>query len=99
MILPINGHYRLAADEHSWAIQRPRTRKVNGESVTEWQSVKWYGSIRQALNALGELMVRTSDVETLADALAEVVNVTTTLSRTFSTSVHLISVPKREEAT
>ena len=98
MILPINGHYRLASDEHGWSIQRPRTRKVDGRPVTEWQSLKWYGSIKQAVNALGELMVRTSEADTLAEALAEVENVTATLTRALSTEFRAIGVEDRRGA-
>lgn len=98
MILPINDHYRLAADEHAWALQRSRARRMNGETVTVWESFKWYGSIQQAVNALGELMVRTSEAQTVADALAEVQNVTTTLTRALSPAFRVVQIVDREEA-
>ena len=79
MILPINDKYRIAGDEHCWAIQQPRVRKRRGEVVTEWESVRWYPSIETCAQSLCHLMVRTSDAHTLADALSESENAVATL--------------------
>ena len=81
MIIPINDRYRIASDPRQWMIQEPRTR--NGE--TEWESRYYFGTLESAVKELREVMVRTSDGETLVDDLADIEKVTTTLSRTLTT--------------
>ena len=68
MIIPINDRYRIASDPRQWMIQEPRTR--NGE--TEWESRYYFGTLESAVKELRELMVRTSDGETLVDDLAAI---------------------------
>ncbi len=81
MILPINNQYRIAADKHSRAIQKliPRKDRKTGKPTTEWKSILWYRSIEQTVNGLSRLMLRTSDVQTLVDALSEVDHIAATL--------------------
>ena len=98
MILPVNEQYRIKGDQHSWAIERVRKRKKNGKVVHEWQSFQWYTSFEQAVNGLGELMVRTSDAETLADALREVEKVYTTLSQALTPKFRVIRAVDRDSA-
>ena len=61
MVIPINEHYQIASDSSQWMIQEARTR--NGETV--WQPKYYFGTIESAVKELRELMVRTSDGETL----------------------------------
>jgi len=75
MIIPVNDRYRIASDPRQWMIQEPRTR--NGEA--EWESRYYFGTLESAVRELRELMVRTSDGETLVDDLADIEKVTTTL--------------------
>ena len=77
MIIPINDRYRIASDPRQWMIQEPRTR--NGE--TEWESRYYFGTLESAVKELRELMVRTSDAQTLEDDLADIEKVTTSLSQ------------------
>ena len=77
MIIPINDRYRIASDPRQWMIQESRTR--NGEA--EWESRYYFGTLESAVKELRELMVRTSDGETLVDDLAAIEKVTTTLSQ------------------
>ena len=86
MVIPINEHYQIASDSRQWMIQESRMR--NGESV--WQPKFYFGTIESAVKELGELMVRTSDAETLVDALADVEKVTTTLSQALTPHSELI---------
>ena len=81
MILPIDEQYRIAADKHCWAIQELIKRKDRntGQPTREWKPIRWYGSIDQTVNGLAGLMLRTSDVETLKDAIAEVDRIAATL--------------------
>ena len=77
MIIPINDRYRIASDTRQWMIQEPRTRN----SETEWESRYYFGTLESAVKELREVMVRTSDGETLVDDLADIEKVTTTLSQ------------------
>ena len=86
MLISINERYRIASDSRQWMIQESRTR--NG--AIEWQSKYYFGAIESAVKELGELMVRTSDAQTLVDALADVEKVTTTLSQALTPHSELI---------
>ena len=77
MIIPINQQYRIATDPYQWIIQKKRTRC--GEE--EWRAETYHPTFESALQSLGELLVRQSNAETLADALVEVRNVATQLSQ------------------
>ena len=86
MLIPINDQYRIASDSRQWMIQKSRTR--NGETV--WQPKSYFGTIDSAVKELGELMVRTSDAQTLVDALADVEKANTTLSQALTPHSELI---------
>jgi hypothetical protein len=58
-VLPIDDRYRLTADEFAWRIER---RKGNS-----WRPIAWHPSIEGAVNDLGRRLVRTSQVQCLAD--------------------------------
>ena len=77
MIIPINNKYRIASDQYQWIVQSKRTRS----GLLEWEARHFYSTFRMALGSLGELMVRESKAETLAEALINVENITTMLSR------------------
>ena len=62
MIIPINDRYRITSDEYQWIIQKKRNRK----GKEDWQARLYYPTLKAALEGLGELMVRQSDVATLA---------------------------------
>ena len=91
MIIPINARYRIVSDEYQWIIQRKRTRK----GKEDWQARLYYPTLKAALEGLGDLMVRQSDVATLADALVEVENVTTTLSQALTPTIEGLEHPKK----
>ena len=88
MILPIDDEYRIKGDKHSWAIQKGRMKQ--GEIT--WESVSWFTSLESTVNHLGNLMVRTSDAQTLADALKEIEKVTTLLTHALSPKFKVIQV-------
>ena len=87
MIIPIDPQFRIKTDRYQCMIQETRMR--NGESV--WESTLYFGSIQSAIKELGELMVRTSDAQTLVDALADVERITTTLSQALTPQSEWIS--------
>ncbi len=80
LILPINDKFRLAANRFSWMIQQARKRK--GQIV--WVAINWFPSLEMAVNALGNLMVRTSDVKTVDEVLREAKKVTDTMVQALS---------------
>lgn len=63
MIIPVNEQYRIASDSLQWIVQKARTR--NGKK--DWESKFFYPTFESALRGIGELMVRRSDAQTLAD--------------------------------
>ena len=77
MLIQINDQFRIKSDSMQWMIQRRRTR--NGKQ--SWESKLFFPTLQGAINELGELMVRESQAQTLADALVAVENVTTVLSQ------------------
>jgi len=81
MIVPIDDEYRIKGDKYSWAIQKGRMKqgKIN------WESVSWFNSLESTVNHLGNLMVRTSDAQTLGDALIAVEEIATKLSQALTT--------------
>ncbi len=77
MIIPVNEQYRIATDPYQWMVEKARTR--NGKK--NWEPKLFYPTFESALKGLGELMVRRSEAQTLADAIADVEKVSTTLSQ------------------
>ena len=91
MIIPINKQYRITTDIYQWIIQKKRTRC--GEE--DWKAETYYPTFELALQSLGELMVRQSKAETLADALVDVRNIATTLSLALTPQLESISPYKK----
>ena len=87
MILPIDEQYRITADPYQWIVQRKRTRA----GQEDWQSQTYHSTFESAARELWELMVRTSDAQTLVDALADVERITTTLSQALTPQSEWIS--------
>jgi len=77
MIIPINQQYRITTDPYQWIIQTKRTKY----GKEEWRAETYHPTFESALQSLGELLVRQSTAETLADALVDLRNVTTQLSQ------------------
>lgn len=96
MVIPINERYRIISDSHQGIIQQARTR--NG--AADWESKFYFATFKAALMGLGELMVRRSKAQTLADAIDEVEKVTTTLSQALTVDheaiVEVISVEAQD---
>ncbi len=72
--LPINERFRLTADELCWRIEQ---RRKDGE----WRPIEYHTTLEAAVNSLSERLLRTSDVQCLADALAAVENISRTLTQ------------------
>ena len=83
MIIPINDLYRICSDEYQWIIQKKRNR----QGKKDWASRHYYPTFESAVRSLGELMVRQSKADTLADALVAVENVATMLSQALTPTI------------
>ena len=77
MMIPINDQLSIKSDSRQSMIERKRIRK----GKESWEARFYFGTLKACLKDLGELMVRESKANTLADALKDVENVTTTLSQ------------------
>lgn len=85
-VIPIDSDYQLAADSQSWMIQRRKRRKARhgGVITDEWEAFSWHPTLQGAVNALAEYQLRTSGVQTLADALVKVKHTNATLIKALS---------------
>lgn len=72
MILPINDKYRIMANKHAWVIQKYSESIKDGKISHNWASKGNYIKLEPCIQGLAQLMLRTSDAETLAEALKEV---------------------------
>ena len=93
MMIPINDQLRINSDSRQWMIARKRTRK----GKESWEARLYFGTLEACLKDIGELMVRTSEANTLADALKAVENVTTTLCQALTPQIRgVLEVGARE---
>ena len=86
MLIQINDLTRIKSDSMQWMIQRRRTR--NGKQ--SWESKLFFPTLQGAINEIGELMVRESQAQTLADALVAVENVTTVLCQALTSRLEAV---------
>ena len=94
MLIPINDQFRIKSDSMQWMIQTRRSR--NGKP--SWESKLFFPTLQGAVNEIGELMVRESQAQTLADALVAVENVTTVLSQALTSRLEwMLEVTNREK--
>jgi hypothetical protein len=82
-VIPIDENWRIVGYLHGWRIEQPRTRK----GKRDWKPFKWFTTFEGALQELGEIMVRTSGAQTLAEALEELKIVSTKLSQVLTLSI------------
>ena len=83
MMIPINDRLRITSDSRQWMIERKRLRK----GKESWEARLYFGTLEACLKDLGELMVRESKANTLADALDDVEKVTTTLCQALTPQI------------
>ena len=81
MRLQIDDDYQITSDRYQWVVQKRRTRTKDGRNISDWQAQSYYPTLRNALEQLGERMVRESNADTVADALEVIKAVTATLSQ------------------
>ena len=93
MLIQVNDQFRIKSDSVQWMIQKRRTR--NGKRT--WESRLFFPSLQGAVKELGELMVRESEAQTLADALVEVEKITTTLSQALTPQIEGLGLSERAD--
>ena len=71
MNIQINDDFALGADQYSWHILKRNKRKRNGKSVEEWEAVKWYTTLENAITGFADFKLRVSDAKTLVMVLKE----------------------------
>lgn len=83
MIIPIDEEWRIATDEYQWIVQRSQVAGDNSRNPgsIRWINQSFHGSLDSAIRSLGQRMLRTSNAETLAEALEVFKNVSDTLSQ------------------
>lgn len=92
MILPIDDKWRIKSDAFCWHIQRHEGKRKNrqtGEPEDLWVSKRYYQSLAQAANGLGELEIMTSDCTTLAEALNAVADITARLQQALTPHIEI----------
>ena len=92
MIIPINDKYRISANKERWVVEKygrctdPETKKL----VDYWSPITYHQSLQSAINSLAQLMIRTSDAETVAEALKVIDQVTATLCEALEPNYEVI---------
>ena len=79
MIIPIDDKYRIKSDTRCWMIQK--YRQETEKRRASWEPIKWFNTLEGTAQALVELKLRASDVETLGGALAEAKDATAAVCR------------------
>ncbi len=69
----------IVSDRYGYAIAKPITRKRNGEEVEELEQFAWFATLTGAANGLADYALRTSDAQTVAEALEEVKRISAAL--------------------
>ena len=93
--LQITDQYLISTDKYQYIVNVPRTRKGG----SGWEPESYHPTFEGALQNIGERLVRCSDAQTLADAIADVENVTTTLSQVLAPEFgEVLKVKKRGRA-
>jgi len=82
--IPVNDHWRIELDSHSWQISKARQRK----GAQRWQGVCWFPRLTQALHWLLERGIRGAD---LADT-QEIINAITSASQALTAAVERASI-------
>ncbi len=79
MNIPLNDGYRLSADKYQWIIQR-RREYLDDDGNEVWKSMNYHPSPEAAIKYHANTMIRTSEAETLTEALIQIDRVISELS-------------------
>ena len=81
--IQINDDYRLSSDKYQWIIQKKKMRKdkKTGEKYQDWEGISFHPTPTKAVQSISQMLIRTSEAETLTEALERVDSVVTTLTQ------------------
>ena len=92
MIIPIDEKWRIKTDAYQWIIQRykgiPKTGKF--KDTPQWESLRYYTTLANAVYGLAEYELMTSDCTTLAEALDAMRDVSERLSRALTPHIEIL---------
>ena len=80
MILPINETTRIKSDHYCWTVEQRKRRKKDGE-WSRWVAQLHYPALKQTLNGLVQLSVRTCEATSFDEAISYAKDTATLLSR------------------
>lgn len=83
MIIPLNKGYRLNSDKYQWMVQKqlfnengsPRQRR----GIDQWESLSFHSTPEKAINHHAGVLVRTTQTQTLSEALEAIESIATEL--------------------
>jgi len=94
MNIDLGNDYRLSADKYQWMIQKMHMAKNSktGELEEKWDSLSYHSTINQAINHHAGVLIRTSEAESVGEAMEAIESVvaglTQALSPVFDVNVH-----------
>ena len=71
MNIQVDDNYAIGADQYSWQILKRNRRKRHGRPVEEWEAIKWYTTLENAITGFADFKLRASDAKALADLFKE----------------------------
>ncbi len=83
MNIPLNDGYRLSADKYQWIVQKKR-KKLDKEGNIVWRPLSFHPTPEHAIKHHAHMLVRTSEAETLQEALNQIERVTSELTQALS---------------
>ena len=97
MQLPINHKYRITGDSKQWVLEQRMRRKrqcsasvqASADVYTDWKPVGYYVTLKDLVRSLSELQLRTSNANTLVEAMVEVNRIGTELVAALSPSFEI----------
>ena len=76
--MKLNDNYRIISDDMNVILQKSYTKK---DGVTEeWKSVKWYGSVKEALKGFTKLEVLSTGLDDLITVVAKLDEIETIIN-------------------
>ena len=89
MIIPIDETYRIKSDTTQWMLQRKSISK--GEEA--WTSFKYFNDPGMCIQSLIHLKIRLSNADTLAKALRDIDNISTSVLGALTPSFKVEMLP------
>ncbi len=79
MNILLNDGYRLSADKYQWMIQKKK-KNPDKDGNEVWESMSFHPTPEAAIKHHANLLVRTSEAETLQEALDQIDRVISSLT-------------------